>query len=169
MCVLVVSDYPPALDAACLSRVSVHIGERVCFARMEQRPVAFLHHRDGSGFGGMGVRIGRYDPIFTMSACGSVLSAGLTEFIVRNAAQPIHLAGIATVRCFSRLRRILERSGYSIEMDPKSTLMLNAGINAAHPLCGDSAYQLSEYGPFICGDTVCAASRKNQSTRWPSA
>ncbi len=168
MCVLVVSDYPPALDAACLSQVSTHIGELICFARMEQRPIAFLHHRDGSGFGGMGIRIGRYDPIFTMSASGDVLSAGLAEFIVRNARQPIHLAGIATAPCFSRLRRILDRSGYAIEMDQRSTLILNDGINATHTLC-DHAFQLSEYGPFICGDTARAASRKNQSTRWPSA
>lgn len=164
MCVLVVSDYPPALDAACLSQVSAHIGELVCFARMDQRPVAFLHQRDGSGFGSMGIRIGRYDPIFTMSACGDVLSAGLAEFIVRNARQPIQLAGIATAPCFSRLRRSLDRSGYATEMDQTSTLILNDRINATHTLC-DHAFQLSEYGPFICGDTACAASRKNQSTR----
>lgn len=168
MCVLVISDHSDALDDASLAQVSGQIGELVCTARMTYRPVAFLHRKDGSGFGRFGLRIGRYDPIFTMSDCGDLLSAGLTEFIVRHADGPIQLAGVAMHRQFSRLSEILRRAGLSTLIEARSTLMLSELAIAQEAQC-EGAIQLSEYGPFICGESTCAASRKNQSTRWPRA
>lgn len=168
MCVLVVSDYPDTLDPGRLAEISSHISALVCDARLEHRSVAFLHRKDGSGFGHFGLRIGRYDPIFTMSACGNVISAGLAEFVVRRAAQPIRLAGVASAAQFRRLRDMFQMAGYASQIESRSTLMLDAfaHLPEAHDY---EAVQFSEYGPFLCGDSACAASRKNQSTRWPSA
>ncbi len=168
MCVLVVSDYSDTLDRGRLAEISSHISAVVCTARLEHRSVAFLHRKGGSGFGHLGVRIGRYDPIFTMSACGRVMSAGLAEFVVRRAAQPIQLAGIAAAIQFTRLRDMFQKAGYASQIHPQSILMLDAFAHMPEAHDHD-AIQLSEYGPFLCVDSACAASRKNQSTRWPSA
>lgn len=168
MCVLLVSDYSDALDDARISQISGQIEELVFAARMAYRPIAFLHRKSGSGFGPFGVRIGRYDPVFTMSDCGAMISDGLAEFIVRHSVKPIQLAGVATARQFSRLSEIFKRAGLTTQMARRSILLLEDAAPMGRPLC-DGAVQLSEYGPFICEETACAASRKNQSTRWPRA
>lgn len=168
MCVLVVSDYSDTLDRGRIADISSQISALVCDARLEHRSVAFLYRKGGSGFGQFGVRIGRYDPVFAMSACGSVMSAGLADFVVRRAAQPIQLSGVAAAAQFKRLRDLFQTAGYASQIDPQSTLMLDAFAHM--PEAHDhNTIQLSEYGPLLCGDSACAASRKNQSTRWPSA
>ena len=168
MCLLVISDFSATLKDVRFAQISSHISGLVCSARLGNKPVAFLHRKNGSGFGQLGVRIGRYDPIFAMSECGNGMPAGLAEFIVRHAAQPIQLAGIAAAGQFARLREIFQRAGFASEVEAQSTLMLEAFARGSDARA-INAIQLSEYGPFTCGDSACAASRKNQSTRWPRA
>ena len=150
MCVLVVSDYSDALDRGRLAEISSHISALVCDARLEHRSVAFLHRKGGSGFGHFGVRIGRYDPIFTMSSCGTVMSAGLADFVVRRAGQPVQLSGVAAAAQFNRLRDMFQTAGYASQIDPQSILMLDAFAHMTEARHHD-AIQLSEYGPFLCG------------------
>jgi|GEM_PF-3011673 len=125
MCVLVLSNYFEAIDPIAASKVSTQIDELINHARVEQRPVAFLQCKDGRGFGGLGVRVGRYEPIFVLPERGAQLPSGLIEFIVRHAGASIELAGVAAERQFQRLQDTLQRSGYSTRMARETTLIVS--------------------------------------------
>ena len=164
MCILVISDYSDVGYDPRLAQISREISDLVCSARIESRSIAFLQRKGGSGFGALGLRIGRYDPIFILSDRGDFISDGLVEFILRHSVQPIQLAGVATAPRVSRLEQMFRCAGLAVQIAPRCALILDtpANANQAHQ---HSGIQLSEYGPFVCDESACAASRKNQSTR----
>jgi hypothetical protein len=125
MCVLVLSNYFEAIDPLAASRVSTQIDELINRARVDQRAVAFLQCKEGRGFGGLGVRVGRYEPIFVLPERGAKLPSGLIEFIVRHAEASIEIAGVAAWRQFQRLQDTLQRSGYATMMARETTLIVS--------------------------------------------
>ena len=135
MCVLVLSHYFEALDPLAASNVSVQIGELIDRARVDQQAVAFLQCKDGSGFGRLGVRVGRFEPIFLLPQKGSKLPHALIEFIVRHAGASIELAGVATWRQFARLQETLQRSGYTTRMARATTLIVSEAPRSSELRC----------------------------------
>lgn len=125
MCVLVLSTYFETIDPLAASKVSTQIDALISRARVDQRPVAFLQCKAGPGLGGLGVRVGRYEPIFVLPETGTKLPNGLIEFIVRHAEASIELAGVAAWRQFQRLQDTLKRSGYSTRMTRETTLIVS--------------------------------------------
>lgn len=168
MCILVLSNFCAALEQSAASQVSSKIGQLIDRARFDRRAVAFIQRKDGSSFGRLGVRIGRYEPIFTLCNPGGKLPYGLTEFIVRHAGTSIELAGIGARDQFEGLRNTLQRSGYSTRFAPETTFMAAEEI-----LCRDLNCQCQDqwsgYDPLNCAELSCLASRKNHSTFWPTA
>ena len=167
MCLLVISNWSEKLDPARLD-VSRRINALIEQARVAQRPLAFLRGTKGVSFDDIGLRIGRYEPIFTANDFGCTLPSGLIDFIVDGAASEIQLAGVASLYSFERLQDVLHRSGYTTIIGAKSVLFVDKveadDVNGAY-----GPPQLIENDPFTWGLFVRSASMKNQSTRWPNA
>ena len=168
MCILVLSNFCDALDQTAASEVSCEIGLLIDRARVDRRAVAFIQRKDGSSFGRLGVRIGRYEPIFTLCETDGNLPYGLTEFIVRHAGASIELAGFAARDQFEGLSQTLQRSGYSTSIAPETSFMVSDEILCTQPSCRCQD-QWSGYDPLNCAELSCLASRKNHSTFWPRA
>lgn len=168
MCLLVISNWSEKLDLARRLDVSKRINGLIDQARVARQPLAFLQGTKGVSFDGIGLRIGRYEPIFTASDFGGTLPSGLIDFIVGSAAHEIQLAGVASFNSFERLLGVLHRSGYTTVISAKSVLFVDKldedNVNGAFELP-----QLIENDPFTEGLVVRSASMKNQSTRWPNA
>jgi hypothetical protein len=168
MCLLVISNWSEKLDLARRLYVSRKINALIEQARVAQRPLAFLQGTKGVSFDGIGLRIGRYEPIFTASDFGGTLPSGLIDFIVGSAAREIQLAGVASFYSFERLLGVLHRSGYTTMIGVKSVLFVDKiGADDVYGAYGPP--QLIENDPFTEGLVVRSASMKNQSTRWPNA
>lgn len=129
MCVLVISNYFETPDPGHLVCVSTRINEVIDDARVNRRRVAFIQYQNGSGFNAIGVKVGRYEPVFTAGRGDAALSAGLIEFIVRYATTEIDLAGVASLREFERIRGSLRRSGYATKIDPRAAIMQGSSRN----------------------------------------
>ena len=165
MCLLVISNCFEAPDRDQLHDISENINALIDRARVARRPLAFLQGPEGVSFDGIGLRIGRYEPIFTVGDFGGTLPSGLIDFIVGRSERQIQLAGVAEFSRFERLRRLLRRCGYTATMDFESVLFVDQ-------ICADGAMdlpQLMENDPFTKGLIARSASKKNQSTRWPNA
>ena len=168
MCLLVISNCSEKLDQARVHDASQRINTLIDQARIARRPLAFLQGTEGVSFDGIGLRIGRYEPIFTARDFGCALPSGLIDFIVGRAVDEIQLAGVATHYSFERLQGVLHRSGYTTMMGAKSVLLVDKmdadDVNGAF-----GPPQLIKNDPFTDELIVRSASMKNQSTRWPNA
>ncbi len=165
MCLLVISNCCEPLDRRRLFNVSERINALIDQARVAQRPLAFLQGTEGLSFDGIGLRIGRYEPIFTVSDFGGTLPSGLIDFIVGRAEREIQLAGVAALSTFERLQRLLHHCGYSTVIGAESALFEDQAY--ANGEIGPS--QLMVNDPFTGRLVARSASMKNQSTRWPNA
>jgi len=168
MCLLVVSNYFEKLDPTHLLCVSGRLNAVINEARVDERPVAFLQSQNGASFDSVGVRIGRYEPIFTADDHDNTIPSGLIDFIVGQAANQIQLAGVAALSQFERLGRALHRSGYSTKIEAETTLLVGS-VWSGNASRFDSLSQFSENDAFTASPLVWSASMKNQSTRWPNA
>lgn len=168
MCLLVISNYFERLDPSRLLYSSVRINELVDAARVKNQPVAFLQGLNGASFDSIGVRIGRYEPIFTVCDVGRALPSGLIDFVVAHAASQIQLAGVAALNQFERCVHALHRSGYAAVIEAESVLFVDGdwGDKAKALRC---LSQFMENDAFTLRPFAGAASMKNQSTRWPNA
>lgn len=108
------------LDPSGLSKLGNKLRRRIDDARVAQRPVAFVHDRKGIGLSGLGLRIGRYEPIFNNAEFS--LPEGLIDFIVSNSDPEISLAGIAELNHFEELQSVLTRSGFPTRLDRSAIL-----------------------------------------------
>ena len=168
MCLLVISNCNETLDPSRLISVSARINALIDHARVEQRPLAFLQSTHGTSFDGIGIRIGRYEPMFTVRDHGHALPSGLIDFIVGHAASQIQLAGVSALHQFERLGWVLHRSGFTTKIDAECVLFTDNACR--HGVAdGFNSHQLIENDPFTVSPFVRRASMKNQSTRWPSA
>lgn len=168
MCILVLSHFCTALDQTAASRVCLEIAQLIDRARVDRRAVAFIQRKDGVSFGRLGVRIGRYEPIFTLCEPGGKLPYGLTEFIVQHAGACVELAGIAARHQFEGLSDTLRRSGYATNIAAKTSLWVSGEIHCRDFSC-QCQDQWSGYDPLNCAELSCFASKKNHSTFWPRA
>lgn len=168
MCLLVISNCSEKLDRARLQDASQRINALIDQARVARRPLAFLQGTEGVSFDGIGLRIGRYEPIFTARDFGCSLPSGLIDFIVGRAAGEIQLAGVATLHSFECLQSVLHRSGYTTMISARSALFVDK-IGADNVSGAFGPPQLIENDLFTEGLIVRSASMKNQSTRWPNA
>ena len=163
MCILVLCHFNALRDHTEVSHVSVRLADFVDQARVDCRPIGFLQYRDSAGFDRMGIRIGRYEPLFNNPLCGSVLPDGLMEFVARHMHGSVQLAGVAPWQTFQRLFEIFTRSDVPTILDSNVSVMVTDPADSAAQ-SGSSAFQLNEYDPRSFRG---AASRKNQSARWP--
>ncbi len=153
MCLLVISNCLEKLDRSRLSGVSTEINKVISAARLEMRPLAFLQSSNGMSFDELGVRIGRYEPIFTIRGHRETLPSGLIDFVVRNATNQIQLAGVAVLSHFDQLSAILLKSGYTTTIEQESVLMLDSSpVPDADGVQGSS--QLMEYDTFAASPFV---------------
>ena len=156
------------LDKRQLARVSMRLKKLINAARAELRPLAFLHGAHGNSFDELGLRIGRYEPVFTARVGDDIMPAGLIEFIVGQAGQQVQIAGIAALEQFERLGQIFQRSGYSATIAERSVMFLNAASKDERHR-RQALFQLMENDAFTASPVDLSASLKNQSTRWPNA
>lgn len=117
MCLLIVCGHVGRLDPAILPSVSDTLSRVIDHARVEQRPVAYVQKRHGVGFDRLGVRIGRYEPIFGAFEAGETLPHGLIDFILKSSQAGISLAGFAQRSQFQRFKTILSRAGIYADID----------------------------------------------------
>ena len=115
MCLLVLSASKRAPDPSGLTRLH----ERIDDARVSQQPVAFVQHHNSEGLNELGIRIGRYEPIFSAERN---LSDGLIDFILSSSVRQVSLAGVADVKLFEQIRSILTRAGLAAELDRAAIL-----------------------------------------------
>ena len=114
MSLLVISDYRGAPERSRLDKVSKCLRDRIDAERSAQGSVGFVQRRNGAGFEALGIRIGRYEPVFSTYDLSGKFPAALIDFIVTAAPIRIELAGIAAPSVFSRYRSILGRAGYEV-------------------------------------------------------
>lgn len=117
MCLLVVCHHVGRLDPVRLESVSEVLSDVIDAARVDRRPVAYIQKRQGVGFDGLGVRIGRYEPVFGTSETEGILPDGLIDFIVSNAPSRISLAGFADWAKFEEFKSVLTRAGLRASID----------------------------------------------------
>ena len=115
MCLLVLCDTPSGMEPSGLSKLHARIDD----ARVSQRPIAFVHNQQGEGLSKLGIRIGRYEPIFSSEMN---LPDGLIDFIVANSGRKVRLDGVAERNLFERVRSVLVRAGLSAELDRSALL-----------------------------------------------
>lgn len=108
------------LEPSGLTELSNELRRRIDDARVAQRPVAFVHDRQGIGLNGLGLRVGRYEPIFNNAEFS--LPEGLIDFIVSSQDSEISLAGIAELDQFEELQSVLTRSGFPTRLDRSAIL-----------------------------------------------
>lgn len=168
MCILVISNLLRVLDHSRFVQVSKSVQDRIDEARLKQRPVAFVQNDQSAGFDEMGVRIGRYDPIFRMRACEDVLPDGLTDFIVRQSPRRVSVLGMTTRQQFSRIIRALNLAGIPAGGEANAILLAKGPANLTNGQ-SDPPDQFNEYDPLMWSRREGSASKKNQSTRWPRA
>lgn len=137
-------------------------------ARTSMRPLAFLQGSDGMSFDDLGLRIGRYEPLFKMPQIGEALPPSLIDFIVGNATTQIQMAGVSARSQFDHFGHVLQRSGFAMTIDPESALMLNS-LQDGEANRYQALSQFIENDAFTASPFVWSASTKNQSTRWPNA
>ena len=118
MCLLVVCHQVGRLDPIRLASVSETLSSVIDAARVDDRPVAYLQKRQGVGFDGIGVRIGRYEPVFGTSETEETLPEGLIDFILSHSGSRISLAGIADWAKFEEFQSILSKAGLRASIDP---------------------------------------------------
>ncbi|MEL7109176.1 MAG: hypothetical protein AAGJ68_15275 [Pseudomonadota bacterium] len=164
MCVLIISNFLRALDHARFVEVSKSVQARIDEARLQQRAVAFVQNHQSAGFDEMGVRIGRYDPIFRMQACEDTLPTGLTDFIVRHSPMRVSVLGMTTRQQFLRITQTLGQAGISAGGEANAIL-----LSAGAPAPAKQQDQFNEYDALAWRRWDGSASKKNQSTRWPRA
>jgi len=168
MCLLVISNYFEKLDPSRLLCVSRRVNELINGARVDGRPLAFLQSQNGASFDSVGIRIGRYEPIFTTCDRGEMMPSGLIDFIVRHAANQVHLAGVAALSQFEQLGHALHRSGYTAVIEAETTFLAGSARSGDASGVG-SLHQFKENDAFTGSPLIWSASIKNQSTRWPNA
>lgn len=117
MCLLIVCHHVGGLDPADLEIVSDTLSRVIDAARVDHRPVAYIQERDGVGFDGLGVHVGRYEPIFGQSATDGVLPDGLIDFILRSPEPGITLAGFADWSKFKAVQSVLKKAGLFAQID----------------------------------------------------
>lgn len=117
MCLLVVCHHAGHLDPIRMETVSETLSSVIDAARVDHRPVAYIQKRQGVGFDGLGVRIGRYEPVFGTSESEDVLPDGLIDFILSNAQSRISLAGFADWAKFEEFRSVLTNAGLLASID----------------------------------------------------
>jgi hypothetical protein len=164
MCVLVISNLLRVFDHSRLAQISNRVQARIDEARVQQRAVAFVQNQQSAGFDEMGVRVGRYDPIFRMQASEDTLPTGLTDFIVRHSPERVSVVGITTRQQFLRIIRTLGLAGISAGGEANAILLSAGTLSPAKP-----QDQFTEYDALAWKLWDGSASKKNQSTRWPSA
>lgn len=118
MCLLVVCRQVGRLDPVRLASVSETLSSVIDAARVDHRPVAYLQKRQGVGFDGIGVRIGRYEPVFGTSESEETLPEGLIDFILSHSGSRISLAGIADWAKFEEFQSMLSKAGLRASIDP---------------------------------------------------
>lgn len=146
----------------------MQISKLINAARISMRPLAYLQSSNGMSFDDLGVRIGRYEPVFTIPSIGEALPSRLIDFIVGNAANQVQLAGVAARSQFEHFGLILLRSGFTTTIESQSALMLD-GLQDDDANRVQMLSQFMENDPFTANPFAWSASMKNQSTRWPNA
>ncbi len=117
MCLLVVCHHAGRLDPLRLASVSKTLSNVIDAARVDRRPVAYIQKRQGVGFDGLGVRIGRYEPVFGTSETEDILPDGLIDFILSTSDSRISLAGFADWAKFEEFRTVLTNAGLRASID----------------------------------------------------
>ncbi|MEP1142596.1 MAG: hypothetical protein ABJH52_02660 [Henriciella sp.] len=117
MCLVIVCNHIGRLDPAILPSISDTLSRVIDDARVERRPVAYVQKRYGVGFDRLGVRIGRYEPIFGAFEAGESLPDGLIDFILKSSEAGIRLAGFAQRSQFQRFQTILSKAGIFADID----------------------------------------------------
>jgi len=118
MCLLVICSHAGRLEPSLLEGFSDRLRQIVDSARVDRRPVAYVQRREGISLNGLGLHIGRYEPIFGAFDIESGLSSGLIDFITKSATTHISLAGLADWDQLERFRGLLMRAGFKTEIDP---------------------------------------------------
>ena len=106
------------LDPARRHSVSEALTNVIDDARVEQRPVAYVRESKGFGFHSLGLKIGRYEPIFGTSESDRMLPDGLIDFIMKSGMREIRLAGFADWAHFEQTKSVLSRAGLVANIEP---------------------------------------------------
>ncbi|MCR9270607.1 MAG: hypothetical protein ACX94B_07875 [Henriciella sp.] len=117
MCLLVVCHHVGGLDPTVLKTVSDTLSRVIDAARVDQRPVAYIQERQSVGFDGLGLHVGRYEPIFGQSESDGVLPDGLIDFLLRSPETGITLAGFADWSKFEAVQSVLTKAGLCAHID----------------------------------------------------
>lgn len=115
MCLLVLCDSKKQQDPSRLNA----LWELIDDARVIKRPVAFMRRESSEGLSALGIKIGRYEPIFR---AGRDLPEGLIDFIVSSEDRNVSLSGVAEPNLFERVRSVLRRAGVPAELDSSAIL-----------------------------------------------
>ena len=120
MCLVVINAVTGELDQNRSQQVAARIGDVVNRARTERVPVAHLHQTRRVTSKGLGVPIGRYEPVFQANDLDAELPPGLIDFIIASPSQLIRLVGAATEQQFNRLHAILRDAGCHAEIESQA-------------------------------------------------
>ena len=167
MCILVISNFLRVFDHSRFVQVSKSVQAHIDDARTKQRAVAFVQSQQSAGFDEMGVRIGRFDPIFRMRPCESILPFGLTDFILGHAPKRVSVIGMTTRDQFLQIVRTLNQAGIAAGGEANA-ILLSAHLARSGLHRGEAASQFIENDALTWSWREGSASKKNQSTRWPS-